>query len=164
MLNCIPVFFQQVCLSIESGVWTIWIVTGCFESICHDLFCCVRSTAKLLNTWATWRIHFFVFLEVPGVWTVFTCEVAWLMGGCIRINEDPCHGSSFTWNLSPKYNQKRAFHLQYVFPFLEMDCLLAFCLCFDVSQAEFDLPKKDHLCLQLKKIFPADGFHLGRGV
>lgn len=71
MLNCIPVIFQQVCLSIESGVWTIWIVTGCFESIGHDLFRFVRSTAKLLNTWATWRIHHFVFLEVPGVWNRF---------------------------------------------------------------------------------------------
>ena len=156
MLNCIAVFFQQVCLSIESGVWTIWIVTGCFESIGHDLF---LLWGVQQSCWIHGPVGEFIFLcfwrsQVFG--TVFTCEVAWLMGGCIKINEDPCHDSSFIWILSPKYNQKRVFILLF-FPlrrdFVSRNGLLVGILplfwCF--PSRVWSSEKRSPLCLQLKQ-------------
>lgn len=156
MLNCIPVFFQQVCLSIESGVWTIWIVTGCFESIGHDLFRFVRSTAKLLNTWATWRIHHFVFLEVPGVWNRFHLR------GCLvdgRMHKDQWR--SMPWfksymNPISQIQSEEGFY-NIIFPFEAWFCFqkwtscwhFAFVLMFPKPSLIFR--KRSPLCLQLKQ-------------
>lgn len=157
----------------RSGVWTIWIVTGCFESIGHDLFGCVRSTAKLLSTWATWRIHHFVFLEVPGVWNRFHLRGCLVDGG---MHKDQwrsmpwwCHDSSFIWILSPKYNQKRVFIILF-FPlrhdFVSRNGLLVgiLPLFWSFPSRVFVRKKITFLFAAETKIFPSDGFHLGWGV
>ena len=88
--------FSFNCMLIER-IWSLFVFfnsDGLFRvhrSTDWFVFFFVRSTAKLLNTWATWRIHrSFGVLEVWGVWSVFTStRFDWLMGGCIKINEDP---------------------------------------------------------------------------
>lgn len=86
------------------------------------------------SCWIHGPLDEFIFLcfwrsQVFG--TVFTCEVAWLTGGCIRINEDPCHDDAMIQVLYETYlpNKIRRGLLQYVFPFEAWFCFQKWTSC-----------------------------------